>query len=61
MNDNGERFLSELKDLCKKHFVVLVEEWAEVEDEGATFMGIHFQGPDFWIPVTDMLLENEED
>ena len=60
MNPNGEKFLGELRELCKKHFVVLVEEWVDVEDEGETFMGIHFQGPDFWVPVTDLLLEEED-
>lgn len=60
MNDNGERFLTEFKNLCKQHCVVLVEEWADVEDEGPTFMGIHFQGPDFWLPITDLLLEEED-
>jgi len=64
MNPNGESFLNELKVLCNKHFVSLVEEWTGDDDDDEIdniFVGIHFQGPDFWLPITDMLLESEED
>lgn len=60
MNANGEKFLTELKTLCKAHKVVVAEEWAEVEGEGEVFMGCHFQGPDFWVPITDLLLDEED-
>ena len=61
MNDNGELFLEKLRELCKAHRVFLVEEWLTDCDGLEMFTGIHFQGPDFWLPITDVLLDNEEE